>query len=478
MGAAAYHPKALLKAVLHCYSMGILSSRKIEQACKSKMTTKALADGSEPDHATIAQFISGNCEAVQDLFVQVVLRCDKLGLITGEMFAYDGCKLPSNASKEWSGTIEALKKKQARLEKFAEKLLKRHKELDKSEDAKKKQKPYKKTMGDDRERRERHRARVEKKLRQLEEFLKYAEPKLGVSGAEVQTSVTDPQSAKIKGPHGYIQGYNGIAVADSGNQVIVCAKAVGSGPESGAFPEMMDRLEATMEVVSGKEKPLKGTLSLADTGFFSEENLQEAAQRDIEVIIPDPQFRQRDEAFEGRKQAKEQYSVEDFEYNEEEDSYQCPAGKTLACKGKIKLRNNEGKKYQASAGDCGQCPFVDKCNSKKKKNLSKRSKRARTLFIVERKYEENLSEKMKEKIDDPAYRELYSRRQQIVEPVFSDITYCKRMNRFMLRGEGKVDAQWQLYCMVHNIGKCIISLSEKYINKCKRKKKTGQTRAA
>jgi hypothetical protein len=294
----------------------------------------------------------------------------------------------------------------------------------------------------------------------------------------VQTNVTDPQSAKIKGPHGYIQGYNGIAVADSGNQVILCAKAVGSGPESGAFPQMLDKLEATMQAVTGKEKPLKGTLSLADTGFFSEENLQEAAQRGIEVIIPDPQFRQRDEEFEGRKQEKKQYSVEDFEYNEKKDRYICPAGKTLVCKGKIKLRNNEGKKYQASAKDCGQCPFADRCISKRKESLSKRSQRTRTLYIVERPYEENLSEKMKEKIDDPAYRELYSRRQQIVEPVFSDITYCKGMDRFMLRGDEKVDTQWQLYCMVHNIAKCIRPLSEKYLNKSKRKKKSGQSRAA
>jgi hypothetical protein len=277
---------------------------------------------------------------------------------------------------------------------------------------------------------------------------------------------------------GYIQGYNGIAVAGSGNQAIVCAKAVGSGPESGAFPEMLGRLEAAMKAATGKKKPLKGTLSLADTGFFSEENLQEAARMGIEVIIPDPQFRHRDEEFEGRKQAKEKYAVEDFEYNEEEDRDLCPAGKTLVCKGTIKLRNKKEKKYQATAGDCGQCPLAHMCISKRKENLSKRSKRTRTLYIVEKKYEENLTEKMKEKIDDPAYRELYSRRQQIIEPVFSDITYCKRMNRFMLRGERKVDAQWQLYCIVHNIGKCIIPLSEKYLNKCKGKKKTGQSHVA
>ena len=79
-----------------------------------------------------------------------------------------------------------------------------------------------------------------------------------------------------------------------------------------------------------------------------------------------------------------------------------------------------------------------------------------------RKNEENLSEKMKEKIDNPAYREIYSWRQQIIEPVFSDITYCKGMDRFTLRGIEKVDIQWKLFCMVHNIGKCIRALAKKY----------------
>ena len=68
---------------------------------------------------------------------------------------------------------------------------------------------------------------------------------------------------------------------------------------------------------------------------------------------------------------------------------------------------------------------------------------------------------MRKKIDDPAYREIYSRRMQIIEPVFSDITYCKGMDRFTLRGEEKVGAQWKLYCIVHNIGKCMKPLAEK-----------------
>jgi hypothetical protein len=69
---------------------------------------------------------------------------------------------------------------------------------------------------------------------------------------------------------------------------------------------------------------------------------------------------------------------------------------------------------------------------------------------------------MRKKIDDLAYRELYSRRMQIIEHVFADITYCKDMDRFSLRSKTKVNIQWLLYCMVHNIAKCIHPLALRY----------------
>ena len=137
MGATAYSPRALLKIICNCYSTGILSSRRMEKAGKTNMAVKALAEDSEPDHDTIATFISTNKAAVAGLFTQVVMQCDELELITGEMFALDGCKLPSNASKEWSGTIAGLKKKKEKLEKHISRLLLRHRELDKSREAKK-----------------------------------------------------------------------------------------------------------------------------------------------------------------------------------------------------------------------------------------------------------------------------------------------------------------------------------------------------
>lgn len=55
-------------------------------------------------HAYIAKFISGLGEQIKPLFTQVLMVCDAQGLIGGELFAIDGVKLPSNASKERSGT--------------------------------------------------------------------------------------------------------------------------------------------------------------------------------------------------------------------------------------------------------------------------------------------------------------------------------------------------------------------------------------
>jgi hypothetical protein len=62
---------------------------------------------------------------------------------------------------------------------------------------------------------------------------------------------------------------------------------------------------------------------------------------------------------------------------------------------------------------------------------------------------------MRKKIDEAKHRVLYGRRMQIIEPCFSDMSYCKGMNRFSLRTKIKVNIQWLLYCMAHNIGECI-----------------------
>jgi hypothetical protein len=60
---------------------------------------------------------------------------------------------------------------------------------------------------------------------------------------------------------------------------------------------------------------------------------------------------------------------------------------------------------------------------------------------------------MKQAIDSERGRVLYGRRFATVEPVFGNIRHNKGLDRFTLRGQKKVDTQWKLFCLVHNIEK-------------------------
>ena len=64
------------------------------------------------------------------------------------------------------------------------------------------------------------------------------------------------------------------------------------------------------------------------------------------------------------------------------------------------------------------------------------------------------------KIDTDVGRKKYDRRLGIVEPVFANIREQKRMDHFLLRGKSKVNIQWLLYCIVHNIEKILTCGSE------------------
>ena len=108
-GRPAYDPAILLKIILFAYSKGITSSREIQWCCETNVIFKALSCDTVPHFTTIASFVSSYPESIEALFEQIVLVCDEEGLIGNELFAVDGCKLPSNAAKEWSGTLAELK---------------------------------------------------------------------------------------------------------------------------------------------------------------------------------------------------------------------------------------------------------------------------------------------------------------------------------------------------------------------------------
>jgi transposase len=189
-GAPAYDPAILLKIILYAYSRGITSSRKIEQCCRENVIFMALSADTQPHFTTIADFISSSGQEIIGLFLEILLICDEMGLIGKEMFAVDGCKLPSNASKEWSGTKKELEKKRGKMEKAIRQIVKRHREVDVRE-----------ADGGVMEQEEQYVETLRGKVKKIKAWLRDNEDKPGKSGKPVKSNITDNESAKMKTSH-------------------------------------------------------------------------------------------------------------------------------------------------------------------------------------------------------------------------------------------------------------------------------------
>lgn len=82
----------------------MVSSRSLERACRDNILFVAITGDARPHFTTIAAFVSRSRDAIATVFAQVLAILGKKRLIGREMFAIDGVKLPSNASKHRSGT--------------------------------------------------------------------------------------------------------------------------------------------------------------------------------------------------------------------------------------------------------------------------------------------------------------------------------------------------------------------------------------
>jgi hypothetical protein len=122
-GRSAYDPKVLPQVVLYGYYRGIVSSRRLAEACRRNVVFMALSADSRPHFTTIASFVGKLEHEITSLFGDVLLYASELGLIGKEHFAFDGCKLPSKASKKWSGTHKELTEKHKKLERVAERMV-------------------------------------------------------------------------------------------------------------------------------------------------------------------------------------------------------------------------------------------------------------------------------------------------------------------------------------------------------------------
>ena len=183
--------KILLKVVLLGYSRGLISSRQIERACKENVTFMAMSCGQQPDHSTIEAFVSSMKHEIVPLFRDVLLVCEEENLRGGTFFALDGCKVSSNASKEWSGTISDFQKKKEKVEKRIDQLLEEQVKEDKNDDEDGKSEGSWGIAN-----RKKQIERLEKQADRIEKFLKDNGPKIGRQGREIKSNITDNESCK------------------------------------------------------------------------------------------------------------------------------------------------------------------------------------------------------------------------------------------------------------------------------------------
>lgn len=447
-GASAYPPGMLLKIILCAYAEGVVSSRGIERLCREHVTFIALSGDSAPHFTTIAAFVSGLGNDVTRLFAQVLYLCDRQGLIGRQMFAIDGVKLPSNASKAKSGTRADFTRQAEKLEAAAKAMLARHRENDSL--------PIEPALA---EKASQHAARLDQEATQLRCWLsEHPSDRKGRKGTIRKSNRTDNESAKMATSKGVIQGYCGVAAVDSTHQIIVEAQAHGTGSEQ----------ELLLPVVrAARPMATDDTLYTADAGYHSESNLKALAEENIPALIADTGMRKRDERFKDQEKYKalpdplydkahpkkkaRTYRPSDFTYDPDTGTCICPASKTLYQNGSNCVHNGYvSTKFSGALRDCVPCDHRTKClrtpEETKVRQVSFFRGKADATKV-------SYTDLMKRAIDSEEGRRRYGQRFATVEPVFGNLRHNKRLNRFTLRGQKKVDTQWKLFCLVHNIEK-------------------------
>ena len=446
-GAPAYDPAVMLKIVLLAYSRGVVSSRAIERLCRENVLFMAISGDSAPQFTTIAKFVRELGEEVSAVFTQVLLICDRQGLIGRQMFAIDGVKLPSNADKRRSGTHAELAHEAGRMETAVTKMMKEHRGRDERADA-----------GEDAAD---HAARIERlqnEAKRIRAFLATHAERRSEKGAIRKSNVTDNDSAKMATSKGVIQGYTAVAAVDSQAQIIVAAQTHGSGSEQSVLLPMVEKTAALRT---------DQTIVTADAGYHSEANLQELHDAGVPALIADGLMRRRDERFaeQGRykalpdplydkaatgKRSEAKFQPDDFAYDAAAGTCICPAGKKLYSAGSnCSTHGRKHHKFQGAKRDCVPCHLRDQCL----RYPDRTQTRQVAFFDKNQASPSRYTERMKRAIDSARGRTLYGGRLATVEPVFANLRHNKRLDRFTLRTQPKVNTQWNLYCLVHNIEK-------------------------
>jgi transposase len=424
-GAPPCEPAMMVCLLLYSYCVGTFSSRKIANACERNLAFIAIVGDEPPDFRTISDFRKDNLEAFKEVFLEVLRLAAEAGLIGLGNVSFDGSKFKADASRHKAMSYGYMNKEEERLKAEIDELLKKAQQADSQDDA-----ALGSRRGDELpeelKRREDRQAVIQQAKQRLEEQARaeaeqerrrrVAEeeerqrtgkkrrgpepgPVSDVPDDKAQSNFTDPEMKMMpQSNKGWDYSGNAQASVDGTCQIILaCFVTAAANDKEQAVPlaeaTMANLKEAGIELPSDEKGETKKIPATADTGYYS-------------------------------KEAAEQVEAKGF------DPYMA----TGRQKHNQPLEQTTKAASVEPAAAQPAMPAAAEAAAKKKPTA-----------------EQQAREKMAQKVKTPKGRELYARRKVIVEPVFGQIKEARGFRQFSLRGLTKVNGEWRLLCLTHNL---------------------------
>lgn len=304
-GSAAYHPAMLLSLLIYGYATGAYSSRKIERASYDSLAFRFIACGQHPDHDTLASFRRRHGEQFAATFVQVLQIARENQVSRFGTVSLDGTKIHANASRHSALSYAHAEKIEAQLKAEVQEMLKLAEAADQSD------LPDGVSLPDEIKRREdrlaaiaeaktkieaRAKERLEREQAEYQAKLDKREAKEKANGKKPggkppkppqvgprpddQINLTDEESRIMKvAGGGFEQCYNAQALVDSESMLVMAPHVTQAGNDKEQVVPMLAKLQALPEELNQPEK------FLADSGYFSEKNVEACEAARIEPLI-------------------------------------------------------------------------------------------------------------------------------------------------------------------------------------------------
>ena len=398
-GLAAYDPRRMVRVLIYGYSRGVASSRRIERATYEDVAFRYLAADQHPDHDTIAAFRKEHLENLSKLFVEVLRLCQRAGLVKLGQVALDGTKVKANASKHKAMSCGRMGEAEKKLEAEVKALLEEAARVDAEEDAK-----YGKGRRGDELPPEL--ARRETRLRKIRE-----------AKAELEREAREAAERK--------QAEVGARLKERAKKEEERGRKLGERPPQAPDPEQAKpEPKAQRNFTDPDSRIMKDG---ATKEFVQAYNAQAVVDSEAQVIV----------AAEVTQEANDKKQL-------------VPMLEQV-----IALMESKPQRAMADAGyfteasvTDGRLEGIDLFVAPDKQ---KHSDEVRVATGPPPPESSSGAERMRYQLRTAEGRAAYKRRKAIVEPVFGQIKEARGFRRFLLRGLGKVSAEWKLICATHNL---------------------------